>query len=167
MAGRRDNPYDDWDWLGIFPRDAQAGRGCLRYLPILLLFAFVLGIFVAPVWTFYYIGHGSYREKPWWLIVLSLPLTVLVCSAEVIAACSGSIHALTLVTGAEVQHNPFLITAMLLACGGLLVIVVAYVAGRCRAKIDQKLRRDSLESAAGEKTAKLRRNSLSPQPTRR
>jgi uncharacterized protein YneF (UPF0154 family) len=164
---RRDNPFDDWDWLGIFQHDSRPAEGCLRFLPTLLVLSLVLGILVAPVWTAYNIGRKTFREKPWVMLGAALAITLITVVVDLLAVGVGVFHLLTLIFSPAVAHNPFITAAMLLAIVMLVVIVGAYFAGRRELHRANLLVNRMVGDAIAEHISRYRRGSYSPQATRR
>lgn len=164
---RRDDPFDDWDWLGVFQHDSRPGEGCLRFLPTLILLTLVLSILVAPFWTAFNIGRSTFRDKPWLLVAVALALTIVLLIVDVAAVAVGVFHLLTLAFSPTVQHNPLITSGMLLAGTMLVGLVIAFLVGRRELRTAQILARQSLGAAIGERISRFRRGSYSPQATRR
>ena len=164
---RRDDPFDDWDWLGVFQHDSRPGEGCLRFLPTLILLTLVLSILVAPFWTAFNIGRKTFREKPWLIVGVALALTIFLLIVDVAAVTMGVFHLLTLAFSPTVQHNPLITAAMLLAAVMLAGLAIAFWVGRRQLRAAQMLTRQSLGDAIGERISRYRRSSYSPQATRR
>lgn len=164
---RRDDPFDDWDWLGVFQHDSRPAEGCLRFLPTLILLTFVLSILVAPVWTAFHIGRSTFREKPWIMIGAALGVTFFILVIDLAAVSLGVFHLLTLAFSPSVQHNPLITLAMLLAMAMLVGLVSAFLVGRRELRRAQALARQAMGELIGERLARFRRGSSSPQATRR
>ncbi len=163
---RRDDPYDDWDWLGVFQHDSRPAEGCLRFLPTLVLLTLVFAVLVAPVWTAYQLGRGTLREKGW-LVFLAVPLTFIVAALNVSAALLGAFHLATVVLTTQVRHNPFITTAMLFSGGMLTTLLIAFWVGRRDLRLARLWQGRALGSAITRRLRAFRRASFAPQPDRR
>lgn len=164
---RRDDPFDDWDWLGIFQHDSRPAEGCLRFLPALVMLTLVLGIVVAPFWTAFHIGRKTFRDKPWIVLGAALAITLFIAVADVLTVGVGVFHLLTLIFSPAVEHNPFITSAMLLAVVMLAGLVIAFFVGRRELRRANLLASKSMDDAIAERISHYRRGSYSPQPTRR